>query len=255
MKKYVFILAAMATVALAACTKQEMTLAPEGQEMIFEASLEQANSQKTTLTDANKVEWILGDQISFFDGTDNVQASAKSAGSQTTFEVTPTASGPWYALYPYNSAASISEGVITTSLPAAQTAVAGTFADNFNVAIALSTGSSLAFKNVLGYIKFNMGCDFIKSVTLEGNNSEDLAGTVTLNYNASITGGVKAITLAPASGNFTKGEDYYIAILPQTLSQGFKLSYSDIFGDTHVFSTDKSATVGRSKIINIHKIF
>lgn len=256
MKKSIVILAAFAAAALVSCEKQEVRpAAEEGSAVVFSASLEGAT--KTVLAEGNKVEWLATDKIAIFDGTTAVESTASGAGATASFSATLSGSGPWYALYPYSASATISSDVITTSVPAGQEAVAGSFADGLNIAVAYSSGTALAFKNVLGYIKFNMGCDFIKKVTITGNASEKLAGKVAVSYNAgepaaTVSDGVEAITLAPASGYFEKGKDYYVAVIPQTLSAGFKLVYDDAFGGTHEFSTSNSAVIGRSKIININ---
>lgn len=260
MKKFTFILAAATALVLASCEKKEQ-YAPEAaaETVVLNATLETPGT-RTVLVDGTKVEWVAGDKISVFDGTDNVSAEASAGGATAQFAPALSTSGPWYAMYPYSASATISAGVISTVVPATQTAVAGTFAPELNLAVALSSGDALAFKNALGYIKFEMGCDLIQSVELTGANNEVLAGAVTVDYNggeptlgtAAATDAV--VTIAPATGYFEKGKYYYIAVFPQTLANGFKLTYLDAFGDTHEFSTSNSATIGRSKVLNIGKV-
>lgn len=256
MKKLTFILAAATALVLASCEKKEQ-YAPEAaaETVVLNATLETPGT-RTVLVDGTKVEWVAGDKISVFDGTDNVSAEASAGGATAQFAPALSTSGPWYAMYPFNAAATIDAGVISTVIPVAQTAVAGTFAPETNIAVALSSGSDLAFKNALGYIKFRMGCDLIKSVELKGNADENLAGAATIDYNAgdpvvTLSSTETAITLAPASGYFERDKYYYIAVKPQTLASGFKLTYTDAFGDTHEFSTSNSATIQRSHVLNI----
>lgn len=210
---------------------------------------------KTILATGNKVEWLADDAISIFDGTANTQAVTSDSGASASFSATLTTEGPWYALYPYNAAASINGTVITTPLPAAQTAVAGSFADDLNIAVGLSDQGKIQFKNALGLVKFTVGADAdIVKVTLTGNNSETLAGTLAIDYNAgepSCTVSGDAATAIELTGTFVKGSTYYFAVLPQTFAKGITLTYTNSADATRVESTDKEFVVGRSQIRNI----
>lgn len=222
--------------------------------IVFKASFENP-ATKTELAAGNKVQWLDGDAISFFDGETNVSAETATGGENGSFTVNVTSAAPWYALYPYNSSASISGGIITTTLPSTQTAVAGSFADDLNIAVATTSTTSLSFKNVLGLIKFKVGADAdIVKVTLTGNNSEVLAGTVDIDYNSgdptwSIKSG--AATSIELTGTFVKGQTYYFAVLPQTFTNGFTLTYTNSSDVDRVESTSNELVLGRSKIRNI----
>ena len=210
---------------------------------------------KTILATGNKVEWLADDAISIFDGTANTQAVTSDSGASASFSATLTTEGPWYALYPYNAAASINGTVITTPLPAAQTAVAGSFADDLNIAVGLSDQGKIQFKNALGLVKFTVGADAdIVKVTLTGNDSETLAGTLAIDYNAgepTCTVSGDAATAIELTGTFVKGSTYYFAVLPQTFAKGITLTYTNSADATRVESTDKEFVVGRSQIRNI----
>ena len=210
---------------------------------------------KTILATGNKVEWLADDAISIFDGTANTQSVTSDSGASASFSATLTTEGPWYALYPYNAAASINGTVITTPLPAAQTAVAGSFADDLNIAVGLSDQGKIQFKNALGLVKFTVGADAdIVKVTLTGNDSETLAGTLAIDYNAgepSCTVSGDAATAIELTGTFVKGSTYYFAVLPQTFAKGITLTYTNSADATRVESTDKEFVVGRSQIRNI----
>ena len=222
--------------------------------IVFNASFENP-ATKTELAAGNKVQWLDGDAISFFDGETNVSAETATGGENGSFTVNVTSAAPWYALYPYNSSASISGGIITTSLPSTQTAVAGSFADDLNIAVANTSTTSLSFKNVLGLIKFKVGADAdVVKVTLTGNNSEVLAGTVDIDYNSgdptwTIKSG--AATSIELTGTFVKGQTYYFAVLPQTFTNGFTLTYTNSSDVDRVESTSNELVLGRSKIRNI----
>lgn len=247
-----FIFAASALVALcASCAKEEIS-APEGN-TVLTATFE---NTKTALAEDNQVVWVAGDKVSVFEGSANVEATAESAGASTTLTATLTTGGPWYALYPYNADATLSDGKINAALSDAQTAVAGTFAPNSNIAVAYSETTALQFKNVHAFIKFTLSNDLVKSIELKGNNDETVAGKISIDYNAGtpsveVSEAKTAITIAPASGYFEKDKAYYIAVLPVAFTQGFTLTLTDAFGETQDITTDKSVTLQRSHILNI----
>ena len=254
MKKNSFVLLiALAALFTSACEKVTPEVVPTDGKVSFTATMD--TPTRTQLVAGNNVEWLAGDAISIFDGTVNTEATTTGSGASATFTATLTNPGPWYALYPYSAGASISTGIITATLPAAQTAVAGTFADDLNMAVALSEGSTLALKNVLGLIKFTIGADAdIVKVTLTGNNSETLAGTVDIDYNGgeptwSINSG--AATAIELTGTFVKGSTYYFAVLPQTFTNGFTLTYTNSSDVDRVESTSNEMVLGRSQIRNI----
>ena len=254
MKKINYVLlVALFAVLMTACDKVTPVVDPAAGTINFTATIDPAT--RTLLAAENKVEWISGDEISIFDGTTNTQVATAGSGASATFSASLSNPGPWYALYPYSAGASISTGIITTTLPAAQTAVAGTFADDLNIAVALSDENKFAFKNVLGLIKFTIGADAdIVKVTLTGNNSETLAGTVDIDYNGgeptwSINSG--AATAIELNGTFVKGSTYYFAVLPQTFTNGFTLTYTNSSDVDRVESTSNEMVLGRSQIRNI----
>lgn len=255
MKKYSIILIAIAAIA-AACAKEapapEEVTVPEDGKVVLTATIDPAT--RTVLASGNKVEWVAGDAISIFDDAVNVEAATTDAGASAKFSAALSTSGPWYALYPYKADATIAAGVITTTVPATQTAVNGSFAGDVNYAVALSDAGTLAFKNALGLIKFTVGADAgIVKVTLSGNNDEVLAGKIAIDYNsgnptcAVVSDGVKSIEM---TGTFVQGGTYYFAVLPQTFSNGIKLTYNNGSTD-RVESTPNELVLERSQIRNI----
>ncbi len=263
MKKINLILAvaASAIVVFAACSKenaipekvqQEEAEAASGK-VTLTATIDPATA--TVLAAGNKVEWVANDAISIFDGTTNIQSTTTDSGASASFSASLATAGPWYALYPYSAGASIAGSLVTTTLPAAQTAVAGSFADDLNISVALSEAGKLSFKNVLGLIKFTVGADAdIVKVTLTGNNSEVLAGTVDIDYNsgnptwAVNSGAASSVEL---TGTFVKGQTYYFAVLPQTFTNGITLTYTNSSDANRVETTANELVLGRSQIRNI----
>lgn len=177
--------------------------------------------------------WSPKDEISVFYGatsgirytSDNTEpATSADFTTKTTLNPTQAASNNIWGLYPYNSSATCNGSSITTTLPAIQYGVADTFADDLFITAAHSEDINLHFYNVCGGIKFSLSRNDITSITFRGNNNEDIAGDISITFvdalpRASITNGIKSITLFPKTGGvFTQNTNYYIVILPTLLS-------------------------------------
>ncbi len=219
-------------------------------------------------TDSKVIDWSKGDCLSVFDG---VNANCKftlddaSAGKSVgTFsgKVSQTSAAGYAALYPYQSAASYDGSKISgVVLKSEQTAVPGSFDPEAALMCAKSAkaGESLSFRNLVGFLKFTTTFE-CKAVTLVSNNANDvLAGTIEVtpgdDPTFSVTSGAThKISLSPATGNLAAGT-YYIAILPGTLSKGFKLIFTMTDGSQKYKSSVKSWEFPRKKVNNIKTAF
>ena len=197
-----------------------------------------------TTTDAEgakstAINWQSTDQISVFDGAnENRQFSTKDFSADApscTFEGNVTKPAIDYiAVYPYTESATISDGVISgISLPATQTAVAGSFDPKAALMAAktVSGGRELAFKNLVGYVKVTTDFD-CKKIELCAASGEALAGagTITSDGTPSFTlndGAESSITLRPAGeGTLAAGKTYYIAVPAGILAAGWNISFT-----------------------------
>lgn len=140
------------------------------------------------------------------------------------------------AVYPYTAAATISEtGVISgVTLPATQTAVAGSFDPKAALMAAKTVegGRDLAFKNLVGYVKVTTDFD-CKQIELCAASGEKLAGAGTISFNevtpsfALSEGAEATITLLPAGdGTLAAKKTYYIAVPARTLAAGWNISFT-----------------------------
>lgn len=185
--------------------------------------------------------WANQDNISVFSGSGNYEfTNTASAGTVATFEGEIVPASSYTALYPYNSSATLESGVVSTTFPAAQAAVADGTAKEALLAVAVSDGGNLNFKNIYGIVKFEIVDDDITSVTLEGNNGEVLAGDIDITVDATpsyvVTGNPSTeIVLTPYGRSTFVAGDYAIAVLPVEFTHGFKLIF------THTGSSIKSA--------------
>lgn len=230
MKKSYILLCALAALAAASCTEKE-ELAPSftGEKVTREFS---TVLTKTTLhTDGATVYWEDADAISIFDGVGNNKFDIKdytSPSASATFsgEVDAGATS-FYAVYPYAAGNALAGSTLTAEVPAAQTLKAGSFQSGAAVAVAYTTGNSLAFHQATAILGITLDSDMdnVESIEFYGNNNEYVAGAVSIAMNTS-TGAITSVTPGIGSkkvtltGTFAAGETYYLSFIPQTFSNG-----------------------------------
>ena len=270
MKKTIFYLALAA--AAVSCVKEqnpgveapEKTLVP----MEFVACSEMT---KTTLAeDGMSVEWIEGDQVAVFDGsnknedTDEGQRfKALSSGASVVLagEADPAAQ-EYYAIYPYGSGHSFANGVFTTQIKAQQTVQAGSMADDCAVVVgkAEAGNPNMEFKNVCSLVKFPLEVAGVKSLTLIGNNNEVIAGQFKLAWNdgdPQVTANPKpevAVTLRDAEGADLVPGDYYFTILPTEFTKGFSVILGMNDGTQQIVKRGAVPALSRNQIFRTQNI-
>lgn len=203
----------------------------------------------------SKVAWEVNDQVSVLAGGENFLYTAASAGYSTTLSTEATgvpAEGTFYAVYPYDNAAALADGKISTTLPAEQTAVLGSFSTH--LAVAQTTGSTLAFKNVCGLVKVTVSDAAVTKVEFKGNKNEIVAGGISVtvadepSWAAAATGS-ESLTLVPAEGSATLAKGvYYLAVLPQTFAGGITVTAYKGDEAWDVRKVETPVTVERSDI-------
>ena len=222
MKKNLFMVAAVALMALVSCSKEDFNNGVQGgaSDIVFSAELEQPaglpaaepaeiqskTSLGTAVNGVRPVSWVAGDQIKI----NGVTFKAASAGSRTDFTASSSfsAASTYYAVYPATATSKADHSAIT--IPASQD---GSFA-KAAISVAKSSTQSLSFKNVASIIKFRVPAA-CSTVTI--SSSANLAGTfpVTFENNlpkiGTVSSASKTITL---TGSFKTGNDYYVAVLP-----------------------------------------
>jgi len=170
----------------------------------------------------------------------------------------PIRPATYTALYPYNSSATLTSSVVSTTFPAAQSAVADGTDKEALVAVAVSDGNNnLRFKNVYGIVKFEIVDDDVTSVALEGNNGEVLAGDVDITVGSTpsyvVTGNPSTeIVLTPDGRSTFVAGDYAIAVLPVSFTHGFKLifTHTGSIKSAIMATLDESFTVARNGGLN-----
>ena len=271
MRKYLFMLAAGA-LAICACTREINVETPveEGEEMTFTAYAEDSEQPdtKTVVRNRTKIYLSAKEQVSLFYGNGSgggTKFTSTNTSPSAVVDFTGklasvgTANGSTYywGIYPYSTANAVSSNVATLSVPASQTAVAGSFAAGSYPSVAKSLTTGLRFYNVCGGLILKISDTSIQSVSIKGNNNEILAGTVKIAFNSSnrpvvqsVVSAAKEVTLkAPAAG-FSASAEYFVALLPCTLSKGFTLTFTKS-GATASKSSSRSQTIKRSVFGNL----
>lgn len=228
-----------------------------------------------TTTDAGgakstAINWQSTDKISVFDGAnENCQFSTKNFSTETTtsctFEGTVTKLATDYtAVYPYTESAKISEGVISgVTLPATQTAVAGSFDPKAALMAAktVSGGRELAFKNLVGHVKVTTDFE-CKQIELCAASGEALAGAGTITFtdgtpSFALGGDAEStITLLPAGeGTLAAGKTYYIAVPATTLATGWNISFTATDDKVYSRQGTKPIQFKTNTVINLGTIY
>lgn len=192
---------------------------------------------KTTLGTDGEVLWSTSDAISIL----------TPAGGNTTLSVTEVSEGGLqahfsgsvapasgnYALSPASATATLSGGKINVTMPAVQTAIAGSFAPEAAPAIADASTTDLSFRNAGALLGVKVRNSGVVAVRFEatGQGSAFPAGTAQVSYNggspvATVTSGSKTVTL---EGTLEAGKEYWISVWPGTYND-LELTFIDSEG-------------------------
>ena len=214
---------------------------------------------RTRLTEDNAVLWESGDAISLFDRSGSCNRfTTEDSGESAAFSGTVSVDGgPYYALYPYDGNAEIDGSVISTVLPAVQTARAGGFASGLNPSVARADGNDmLYFRNACPIVKFTLGASaatVVKAV-LQGNRGESLAGAIAVDAaspdpSASLkTSGETKVEL---EGKFASGSTYCFVVAPGTLSGGLSVTLYDESGKAWSRRGASAVTLVAGRALNL----
>lgn len=269
MKKTLFLITVAVVMVFTGCQK-ESPLDNESKIAVLSASIEHQSEPGATKTylDGTTVKWSAGDSITVFYSDNNGYRFNLTTGDGTpyaNFTSVGTPSGtPQYAVYPYDSGASISGSDITFNLPATQTYAENSFEKGYNVAVAKVTASNMNFKNVCGVLRLSLkGHMKVSRIELEGNNGECLHGTFVADAALSepiavySAGGGQTLTLDCTS--FSDGSvqlsktatDFYFVVpvgaFGDDTNGGFTATVYDVAGDSYKLEL---ATSNKDNVIN-----
>ncbi len=256
---------ALSLVALSSCNKADVeTVEAQGQEVKFKVFSEETKAYLAS----GITNWSEGDIIYVLDQEGKWYNSSKlGSGSVVEAEFTfPTfPANPTYALFVganNSETLGIEDGQVTANLISEQSiSNNNSFGKNANLTIGevvkvdeTTYGASL--KNVCGLLKFTVP-EGIASVEISGNNNEDLAGDIYIDYNSGEPtwikkAGVKTVTVVPRQSNevYQKGT-YYACVLPQTFEEGITVTLTDVNGYTAETKGSNPLALGRNKVIEL----
>ena len=269
MKKYIFI-AACAAVAgiMAGCSKeniepetsQEMTGSEvqkpgnDGAVLTPHQVIKASSTATKTSLDGLQILWSKGDQLSLFNADGQTCTYTLTGdGGQTSGDFqteTMPEEGYRYAIYPAVPEATVSEGVISTSIPEAQTYNGSDFPVSYPMAAVSSDGEKYSFVNLATVLDLSLvGDAAVKTISIEAAGGEKLAGAATVDFNGETpvmtATGSAAVTLTctePVQLKASATEFRFIAA-PGTYSKGFKITVTDDAGKTTVITTAEAESV------------
>ena len=151
---------------------------PAGGEIVISATMEEPGcASRTELKDGSAVVWSKEDAIALLTAStkDRFVISSGEGTTTATFSGTTSASGPFYAFYPYSPDCSVSDGYLSFFVPMSQRYVAGSFDAGVSPSVATieSLDAAAGFKNLFGILQLNLcGSGKVRRVEVV-----DLAGT------------------------------------------------------------------------------
>ena len=167
MKKFFLFCCVLLT---AACSNDLEDVVSHDSQAEVRAYLEGSNGintlTRTSINGDNDVVWMSDDRISVFFATNENQEYVIKEGQGTSSAVfsyksriTPeniVSIERNYAVYPFNEANAINDGVITTSLAQQQQYETNSFANGTSIAVAASTNSVFSFRNTVGLLRLKI---------------------------------------------------------------------------------------------------
>ena len=265
MKRF-FVFAALAAFALTSC-EQKIDIpaeiptpgSSESTGLVFTATTESAATKTALSPDGENfnVVWQNGDQITIVDGATTPNVGVYSTESTTTTATFTLQSGnaaaeqPFKAWYPasiYNNGA--------PALPATQDYAEGNISGAPMMAVSSTT--SLGFKNLVGIIKLslttNQSGQKVSSIALSAN--EGMSGPFTVTNDAAVVSGTAGVTLNCGTEGVAIGSTaipFYIAV-PANTYTGLSITVTTTAGTSQTFTlkADKTVVVARSEITSIN---
>lgn len=160
------------------------------------------------------ITWVKDDEIKIYFNESFTTSKALSDGATTTFKANVDEAPAYYAVYPSSVESSLTEGSISVTIPARP--VASKDFGSVHYAAAIAKDGNLSFKNLCGFIRFEIRNPEIRSLIMRGAGDQLLAGKVSVSFDEngnigtpSISGGNSRIIATVAGAGV-----YYIPVLP-----------------------------------------
>lgn len=259
--------ALLAALSLAlSCTSSWMEV-PEKE---FYATLESAEADTRVYAGEDlQVYWTTNDRVGIFDRStrqDEYRYDGRTGSTSGAFKLVNEGSGSGtavqsvYAVYPYKSSTTLSpSGAISLELSAYQNYIAGSFGQQANAMAAVSSSTSLPFRNLCGYLVIKLtGEVSVSSLSLEGNNGEMLAGTALVRFNSGIpsvtissSGGSTRLNLrcpSPVALSPSTPTEFWFVVPPVSFQRGFTLTVTASDGSSFTKITNNTIHIRRNTL-------
>ena len=270
MKKLLYSFAIL--IALTGCSSDDP--APQQEEPVGEETIAASNFTLESPAGATFA-WQDGSKISLFRSNTNekFEYRAEANGFVKADKLKKgEAFDNIYGVYPYKGTSRVNNGEIKTSIPSEQTySAAGiNFEENPMVGVSASADSpAMEFKSLCGFAVVKLyGTAEVKSVGIQGNNGEVLAGTAIAEIGADGEPTFE-ITALPSASTMVASEEavalglteeeatsFYLMVPPTTFEQGFIVTVVDSYGNVRKknFKVDEenpAASIARNEIVTI----
>ena len=214
--------------------------------------------------------WLPEDEIAVIavggDGTvEYFHNNTAEKASMASFSGTAVLADSYYALFPYQSTASVADSILRFKLPTSQKYAVESFGPKAMPMVAkVESGSELYFMNVCGGFIVNLtGTEKIKSIQFTGydetGNKAKVSGEFTVNMNyeeepeIQVTGnGNTNVTLNCGDGvqlSEDASTSFHIALPPATY-HGFTLVITTTDGKRMMKESEKELTITRANLTN-----
>ena len=288
MKRFLFF-AVVATL-FAACSKDALNEQQGIQNIVDEAPATltvgfEDDETRIQLNEELKTVWTNGDLVSvFYHSNANQQWQYTGETGARTADLECVDAGEdgeqitrVVVLYPYNESYFFNTETfnVQTTLPAEQTYLADSYGLDGNIMVSSGEFNQFKLKTVYGWLKLQLtgNGEKIKSITVRGNNGEQVAGEAYINTtdatmtlaadklttddDGEVSGSLifedtilKEVTLNCVDG-VTLGAEataFYVALPPQTFTKGITVEISTTDGETTTKSTDNEVVIERNHI-------
>ncbi len=225
---------------LLACAKEtapvEESLRPASgsyETMIFKADTDEG--LKTTLGSDRTIRWQSWDKISVFSGPNAAGQTftVKSLDNENKtahFEGLGLPAEQYYALSPAQNLASISNGILTASMPLVQGVLQNSFGAQANLSAAQSDGISdvFYFRNVGAILAVKQQNSGVVGIRIEALNNQKMTGEATISFDENslpfVVPTQNAHDYVLLNGAFTAGDIYYASVFPGDYTSGFRVT-------------------------------
>ena len=177
-------------------------------------------------------------------------------------------------VYPHNDNISLNDVSMMLELPAEQTYLKDSFGTDGTLMVSVSKDNNAKLSSVLGWVMLQLtgSGETVSSVSFKGNSHEQIAGLVTINISdlsstmrfsslsveerENLPDTFKSVTLNCPEGVVLsdKATTFYIALPPQTFSNGFTVTILCEDGSKMTKSTEKSVTIKRNTILPMDSV-